>query len=83
MFSQLWQAHPQALCLLTQAQGLGMPHTYLLSPIGWLLNPPPPLLVEDNGASHPLRESVGGLGMVSFLAEHVLRRNDTTNGQSE
>jgi hypothetical protein len=37
---------------------------------------PPRLLVEDNGASHPLRESGGGLGMVSFMAERVLRGND-------
>jgi hypothetical protein len=35
------------------------------------LNPPPRLLVEDNGASHPLRETGGGLGMVFSLAEHV------------
>jgi hypothetical protein len=27
---------------------------------------PPRLLVEDNGASHPLRESGGGLAMVLF-----------------
>ena len=32
---------------------------------GCSLNPPPRLLVEDNGASHPLRESRGGSGMVS------------------
>jgi hypothetical protein len=31
---------------------------------GGSLNPPPRLLVEDNGTSHPLRESGGGLGMV-------------------
>ena len=38
---------------------------------GGSLNPPPRLLVEDNGASHPLRESGGGLGMVLPPAEHV------------
>ena len=31
---------------------------------------PPRLLVEDNGASHPLRESGGGLGMVFSLSKH-------------
>jgi hypothetical protein len=36
-----------------------------------ILNPPLRLLVEDNGASHPLRESGGGLGMVSSPAKHV------------
>ena len=34
-------------------------------------NPPPRLLVEDNGASHPLRESGGGLGMVLAPAKHA------------
>jgi hypothetical protein len=38
---------------------------------GGILNPPPRLLVEDNGASHPLRKSGGGLGMVSLPAKHV------------
>jgi hypothetical protein len=39
---------------------------------GGILNPPPRLLVEDNGASHPLRESGGGLGMVFPLAKNAL-----------
>jgi hypothetical protein len=38
---------------------------------GGILNPPPRLLVEDNDASHPLRESGGGLGMVFRPAKHV------------
>jgi hypothetical protein len=33
----------------------------------------PRLLVEDNDASHSLRESGGGLGMVLSLAKHVPR----------
>ena len=33
----------------------------------------PRLLVEDNDASHSLRESWGGLGMVLSLAKHVPR----------
>jgi hypothetical protein len=40
---------------------------------GGSLNPPPRLLVEDNNASHPLRESGGGLGMVFPPAKHVPR----------
>ena len=38
---------------------------------GGSLNPPLRLLVKDNGASHPLRESGGGLGMVFPPAKHV------------
>ena len=46
---------------------------------GGSLNPPPRLLVEDNGARHPLRESGGGLGMVFSLAKHLprFRGNDS------
>jgi len=47
-------------------------HTHIFSVLsGGSLNPPPRLLVEDNGASHPLRESRGGLGMVLPPAKHA------------
>ena len=41
--------------------------------MGGIVNSPPRLLVEDNGASHPLRESGGGLGMVFSVSERVPR----------
>jgi len=58
------RGHPQAaLEAATRTTSLAL---------GGILNLPPRLLVEENGASHPLRESGGGLGMVLSLAKHVL-----------
>jgi hypothetical protein len=63
--------HPEN-CIRSHPQAALEDATRISSiPSGGILNPPPRLLVEDNGASHPFRESGGGLGMVSFTAEHV------------
>jgi hypothetical protein len=64
VFSQLWRLSSPSPA--PAQAGAGLEDATRMSPVlsGGSLNPPPRLLVEDNGASHPLRESGGGLGMV-------------------